>query len=319
MRPAFLALMGIWRCNREMSTISDIHGFKDWRTILPIEKGWSSDKKYFVESIAGKKLLLRISEISDYDKKKDEFEILEKLVNKDMPIPRPIEFGVCNNGNSVYSLLTWMDGEDAESVIPSFNESEQYNLGVKAGQVLFVMHSFTAPKGLPSWEQRILNKVKVKYAQYESCGIKVPHDDEILKFINDNLWCTKNVQRTFCHGDFHLGNMIIDKDREINIIDFNRWGYDDPYEEFNRLMVFTRRISIPFAKGQIHGYFDGEQPPEAFFRRMALYTAINALFSIVWSIPFGEEEIKGDLERSRMNYEDYNGFTTIIPNWWRNG
>jgi len=29
---------------------------------------------------------------------------------------------------------------------------------------------------------------------------------------------------------------VVDKDREINIIDFNRWGYDDPYEEFNRLM-----------------------------------------------------------------------------------
>jgi len=50
------------------------------------------------------------------------------------------------------------------------------------------------------------------------------------------LWCKKDVQRTFCHGDYHLGNMIVDKDREINIIDFNRWGYDDPYEEFNRLM-----------------------------------------------------------------------------------
>lgn len=68
----------------------------------------------------------------------------------------------------------------------------------------------------------------------------------------------------------------------------------------------------------IHGYFDGEQPPAVFFRRMALYTAINALFSIVWSIPFGEKEIKGDLERSRMNYEDYKGFTTIIPSWWGN-
>jgi aminoglycoside phosphotransferase (APT) family kinase protein len=48
--------------------------------------------------------------------------ILEKLVTKNMPIPKPIEFDVCNNSKSVYSLLTWMDGEDAESVIPSFNE-----------------------------------------------------------------------------------------------------------------------------------------------------------------------------------------------------
>lgn len=27
---------------------------------------------------------------------------------------RPVKFGICNNGHSVYSLLTWVNGEDAE-------------------------------------------------------------------------------------------------------------------------------------------------------------------------------------------------------------
>lgn len=47
-----------------------------------------------------------------------------------------------------------------------------------------------------------------------------------------------------------------------------------------------------------------------------MYTAVNALFSIIWSILFGEEEIKGDLQHSQMNYDDYKGFTIIILNWW---
>jgi aminoglycoside phosphotransferase (APT) family kinase protein len=55
----------------------DISHCKDWKTILPIEKGWSSDKKYFVQSITDDKLLLRVSDISEYNKKKDEFDILE--------------------------------------------------------------------------------------------------------------------------------------------------------------------------------------------------------------------------------------------------
>ncbi len=58
--------------------------------------------------------------------------------------------------------------------------------------------------------------------------------------------------------------MIVDKNGEISIIDFNRWGYADPFEEFNRLMVFTREKSIPFAKEQIYGYFDGEEPQRCF-------------------------------------------------------
>ena len=49
MRLALLVLMGIWRCSREMSNIFDIHGFEECKTIFSIEKGWSSDKKYFVE------------------------------------------------------------------------------------------------------------------------------------------------------------------------------------------------------------------------------------------------------------------------------
>lgn len=111
-----------------------------------------------------------------------------------------------------------------------------------------------------------------------------------------------------------LNFMIING--ELNIINFNRWGYDDPYEEFNRLMVFTRRISISFAKGQIDGYFDDKKTPEIFFRRMVLYIAINAHFSVIWSIPFGEEEVKDALERAKMSNDDYKGFTTIYPEWY---
>lgn len=67
---------------------------------------------------------------------------------------------------------------------------------------------------------------------------------------------------------------------------------------------------------QINGYFKNNVP-DLFFRLMALYTAINAHFSIIWSIPFGEEEIQGDLTLARMNFNDYNGFETYIPVWYK--
>jgi hypothetical protein len=50
---------------------------------------------------------------------------------------------------------------------------------------------------------------------------------------------------------------------------------------------------------------------------MALYTAIDAHFRIKWAIRFGENKIKGSLERSKMNYEDYGGFETYIPIWYK--
>lgn len=181
--------------------MTDIPQYKDFTKVELIDKGWSSDKKYYIETKTGDKLLLRVSDISEYDKKKAEFDAVKMISKQGIPMPMPLDFGTCDNGKSIYSLMTWVDGKDAETVVPALKETEQYNLGVKAGQILSKMHSIPAPKGLPSWEQRILNKVKIKHAEYQSCGVKVLHDTEIMQFISDNLWCLKDVKRTFCHGD----------------------------------------------------------------------------------------------------------------------
>ncbi len=37
----------------------------------PISKGWSSDKKYCVTNENGMRYLLRVSDIAEYDKKKN--------------------------------------------------------------------------------------------------------------------------------------------------------------------------------------------------------------------------------------------------------
>ncbi|MDR1560464.1 MAG: phosphotransferase [Clostridiales bacterium] len=65
-----------------------------------------------------------------------------------VPAPRHVDFGVCNGGKSVYQLLTWVDGEDAETVLPLLTETEQYVLGVRAGEILRKIHSFPAPDTL---------------------------------------------------------------------------------------------------------------------------------------------------------------------------
>jgi aminoglycoside phosphotransferase (APT) family kinase protein len=57
-----------------------------------------------------------------------------------------------------------------------------------------------------------------------------------------------------------LGNLIYLPSREIGVIDFNRWDFGDPYEEFYKLQSFSRETSPLFSYGQILGYFDGEVP-----------------------------------------------------------
>ena len=49
--------------------------------------------------------------------------------------------------------------------------------------------------------------------------------------------------------------LMINKNNELVIIDFDRDDYGDPWEEFNRL-VWSIQISYEFATGIVDGYFN---------------------------------------------------------------
>lgn len=66
---------------------------KDWKNVAPISKGWSSDKKYLVETADGKLQLLRISDIEAYEAKKKEYEIITKYSQLGINMSMPIEYG----------------------------------------------------------------------------------------------------------------------------------------------------------------------------------------------------------------------------------
>lgn len=296
--------------------LSDIPEFNNWHRIEPVDKGWSADKKFHIETNDGKKLLLRLADISQSEKKKTEFETMVKVQQLGISMSEPISLGTCNGGKLVYTLLSWLEGESAEEALPSLNGKKQYDFGISAGQMLKKIHSVPAPDNQTDWESRVRRKVELKVTQYRSCGHTIPNGKKIWQFIQKNMKYLKNRPQSLQHGDFHVGNLIITPQGRLGLIDFNRLDYGDPYEEFCRLTAFSRRFSIPFARGQIDGYFNN-QPPDLFFRLMALYTAIDAHFSIIWAIAFGEKEIEGSLERSKMNYEDYQGFETYIPVWYK--
>jgi len=71
-------------------------------------------------------LLLRVADISEYERKKTEFEMMKQVAALGVPMSQPLDFGICYNGKSVYSLLKWCDGEDADIALPRLTETEQY-------------------------------------------------------------------------------------------------------------------------------------------------------------------------------------------------
>ena len=127
-----------------------------FQDIQPIKKGMSSDEKYFVTAQNGEHFLLRLAEYKEFDRKKAEYELMKKLFHLNIPMPSPIDFGVCNNESSVYTLLSWIDGEEAEIAIPKLSKEKQYELGKESGTQIAITSWTPRGKNLGhGWSRRI--------------------------------------------------------------------------------------------------------------------------------------------------------------------
>ena len=114
-------------------------------------------------------------------------------------------------------------------------------------------------------------------------------------------------------SDYHVGNMMMEQG-ELKIIDFDRYDFGDPWEEFNRI-VWCAAASPHFATGQLRGYFGGE-PPIEFFKLLAFYIASNTLSSIYWAIPFGQSDLDTMMKQTQDVLRWYDNMQNPVPTWY---
>ena len=143
----------------------------------PIDKGWSGDQKYCATTADGQKYLLRISSIDRLERKRREYEKMSEVGQLGIPMCMPAEFGTCDEG--AYSIQSWIDGADAESLVVAMGEREQYRYGLDAGRILAKIHTIPAPVDVPNWESRFNAKIDRKIAMYENCELKYEHGGEV--------------------------------------------------------------------------------------------------------------------------------------------
>ena len=277
----------------------------------PVSAGWSGDKKYCAIDEKGQKYFLRITPLEKAERAKKSFELQKRIRALGVPMCEPLECGDIENG--FYTLQSWVAGENAEDYVPSMPEDDQYKLGLESGVILKLIHSIPAPDGAPDWETRFNAKIDRKIKGYCDCPIKFVGAEAFLKYLAQNRPLLRGRPQCFQHGDYHIGNMMVEHGKLV-IIDFDRFDYGDPWEEFNRI-VWCAQSSPRFAAGMVDGYFDGNVPME-FWRLLALYISSNTLSSIPWAIPFGEEEIRKFLDQAEEILGWYDGMTKIVPSWY---
>lgn len=300
----------------EYNKFKDIPTYNNWNYIKQISQGFSNDLKYYIRDEKGKEFFLRLSDSSLYDRKKQEHEIINVMTKLGVPSLQQIDFGYCNNGKNVYMLQTWIKGEILETALPKLSEDEQYKLGIEAGKILKKIHSIKLAV-TSDWYSSRLKEYLSNYKIYKQHGINYKYEQQINEFINKKVFLLKGEQVSLVHGDYHVGNMILSPEQKIIIIDFDRFGWKAPIEDFYKLAVFSRNISIHFCKGQIDGYTDNN-PSSSFWERYCLCIAMTSFLSLLWGKKMSEDMYIHRKRLCDILIQDHDCFLDRIPKWYNN-
>ena len=277
----------------------------------PVDKGWSGDKKYHIWTNNGE-YLLRVSPTQKAQRREAEFRRMKSVSALNIPMCDPVEFSIQEEGVCV--IQRWIEGRDAEEVIPTLPAEEQYRCGLDAGRILKTIHSIPAPADVHDWEEYFNHKIDRKLAAYHACPLRYVGGEHFIRYLAENRHLLINRPQCYQHGDYHVGNMMIDHRGVLTVIDFDRDDWGDPWEEFNRI-VWCAQLSPRFASGMVDGYFSGNVP-EMFWRLLALYMSSNALSSLPWAVDFGEKEISVMRRQAAEILSWYDNMTRVIPRWY---
>ena len=163
----------------------DIRQKSEWESIERISKGWSADEKYYIRTREGKSLLLRCSDIGKYEAKKKEYEMIKRCSQLGFLMSAPVDFGICNQGKTVFMLLTWMEGEDLEQVLPRLSADKQYMLGRKAGAILKKIHSLPVEQAdIPQDTKK--EKKLAQLSRYEQSQVRMEQDQAVIDYVRSS-------------------------------------------------------------------------------------------------------------------------------------
>ena len=277
-----------------------------------ISKGYSEEVKYKV--IADKKYFLKISPQSFTKKKELELKYISSL-EKDVKFPKLIE--VRYESDSIHSLYEWIDGVDFREYVTQLTDKELYQYGIQAGEFLKNIHSISIEEYSDNWKEYYVQKSMKKIDSFRKTHIYFPEIETFIDYIHTHQYLLQDRPISLCHGDFHVGNMMVDfQTKELVIIDFGSIEIGDPMEEFNR-MIWSAQLSEEFATGLINGYFNGKNIPDEFWKLMAYYMACDVVGSIPWAVNYGNNQLTTMLERAQLVLDWFDDFKRLIPKFYK--
>ena len=288
---------------------------------VPIAAGWSADRKFCVTDTDGTKYLLRISSPEKEAYKRLEFQMMESVAALGIPMSRPVEFGVCEEG--VYSLQSWIDGMDLSEALKPMGAETRYEYGVESGRILRRIQEAPVPpeENEESWDDYYNRKIDRRISAAVECPVKFRGQEDMIAYVKANRSLLKGRERTYQHGDYHVGNLMVDRQGRLQVIDFDRYEFGDPWEEFVRIK-FDMEASADFARGRIDGYFGVKNcVPQEFWKLLAFYLVSTEISSPNWACQFDAGAVQKSVQLAEGVYDWYDWkdgwISDPVPKWYR--
>ncbi|CAM4481321.1 phosphotransferase family protein [Paenibacillus tarimensis] len=287
--------------------------------IQPVYRGMSGDGKFLVTECAGKDLanryLLRTFPTDLEERKQIEFDLMAKLHSSGIRCAKPLATGRLTSELG-YTIVSYIEGQEAAEVITGLTQREQYQIGLDAGTELGKIHDFAAPALAESWCERKTAKHRRYIEAYTKQSVRIPHDDKVMSFIEQNLPLMQGRPDCLQHDDYHLANLVIRDGKLAGVIDFERYDWGDPVHDFLKLGMFCTELSMPYSIGQIDGYHRQQPPTELFWRLYALYIAMCLFSSVVWTLQVQPDNMNAMMLKINRVLDDHDNFERIKPAWY---
>jgi len=281
-----------------------------------LPKGFSQDTKYVLSECGRPRYLLRMSHLKLRDRRRKEFDLLRKHHDRGIQCSEPLLFGVDETNGVCYLVVGFIEGECADEALPKLSENLQFDIGLASGRELRRLHELPCPDRSFDWASHRWAKCMRNVNEIAEIRIDFPRRLEIERYVDRNRHLLDGRPVRFQHDDFHPGNMILRDGRLAGIIDFNRWDWGDPIHDFYKLPWFGFPVSVPFARGQVTGYFP-EGVPSPFWPLYNLYVAMSFHASVCWAYRNERNEMEWWLDRIRDIIDTHDLATGCPPSWFQ--
>jgi aminoglycoside phosphotransferase (APT) family kinase protein len=207
---------------------------------------------------------------------REEHALLERARTAGVPVPEPIAFEDADGRFGSPGIL--MEFVEGTSVAPRILRKPEYErardrLPVQLGQALARIHSL-GPGGVdgvlpPSPADPALGQVEEWERQLDEIGEPLPAVELGLRWLRANA--PEPAEPRVVHGDFRLGNFIVDGDGLAAVIDWELSHLGDPAEDMGWLCIRSWRFGsdeLPVAGvGELEAFLaayenaGGDRPP----------------------------------------------------------